>query len=141
MNHFLRAVLSRDITVCAILPCEETQHHGQTDCRRPENSMDLPTGANKQLPRPLKQLQMALFVFVRTFNARNCSDSVSQKHDGLRASRMVSHLWYLSTRFCRPVRASTIWTNHNVVTFRTISRHTLKQATVTVCHIRQPITH
>jgi len=96
MSLFLRAVLSTDITVClyflgpscqqtllyvsisATLRREETQHHAQTDCRDPETSTDLPTGANKHLPRPLTHVQIPLFAFVRTFNTRNCSDCQQQ---------------------------------------------------------------
>jgi hypothetical protein len=63
----------------------ETQHHAQTDCRDPETSTDLPTGANKHLPRPLKQLQITLSAFFRTFNTRNCSEC--QQQAGLGPSR------------------------------------------------------
>jgi len=37
---------------------------------------------------------------------------------GLGWAGSEQHLWYLSTRFCRQVRASTVWTSHNVVTVR-----------------------
>jgi hypothetical protein len=95
------------------------------DCRDPETFTDLPTSVNKHLPLPLKHLQIPLFAFVRTFNTR--TQRLCHQQAGLGPSRTVTCGAHLRTRFCRPVRARTsiICTNHNVVTFRNISRHIL----------------